>query len=148
MKGNGEMTGSSSPGLIQTEDVFNAWALYYSKFIIAYQHEGIDFWGLTVQNEPEFAAPWEACVYNPQQEADFVKNYLGPSIKKQFPDLKIMIYDHNKDHIQNWASTIYSDLEAAKYVDGTAFHWYSGPQFENVEATHNMFPGTNDHILV
>lgn len=97
--------------------------------------------GLTVQNEPEFAAPWEACVYDPevpvirikflrevqQQERDFVKNYLGPRLQQDHPNVTLMIYDHNKDHIVDWVKTIFSDPEAAKYVKGTGFHWYTGP---------------------
>lgn len=29
-----------------------SWALYFSKFIAAYEQSGINIWGLTVQNEP------------------------------------------------------------------------------------------------
>lgn len=51
MKLNGKMTGSAYPtGLIQTEQVFSAWSKYYTKFINAYRAQGIDFWGLTIQN--------------------------------------------------------------------------------------------------
>jgi glucosylceramidase len=60
------MDGSSTPGLIQDSRIFQSWALYYSKFLSAYKAQGIPFWGLTIQNEPEFAAPWEACVYSPE----------------------------------------------------------------------------------
>jgi hypothetical protein len=47
MKGNGQMDGSSVPGLIEDPDILESWALYFSKFIAAYRHEGIEFWGLT-----------------------------------------------------------------------------------------------------
>jgi len=141
MKSNGEMDGSDRPGLIQDSRVFKAWSLYLSKSISAYKAAGVPFWGLTVQNEPEFPAPWEACVYTPEQERDFIKNYLGPQLQQDHPNISLMIYDHNKDHIVDWVQAIYSDSEAAKYVAGTAFHWYSGPQFENVEQAHNLFPG-------
>jgi len=36
-----------------------AWALYFSKFIEAYRNKGVPLWAVTVQNEPEFPAPWE-----------------------------------------------------------------------------------------
>jgi len=65
---------------------------------------------------------------------------LGPQLKSSHPDVKIMMYDHNKDHIVNWAKVIYSDSQASQYVSGTAFHWYSGSQFENLNATHNLYP--------
>jgi len=126
--------------LIQDPNIFSSWVLYYSKFLTAYHGQGIDFWGMTVQNEPEFAAPWEACVYHPEQERDFLKNYLGPVIARDHPDVNIMIYDHNKDHVVTWAQTILSDPDAAKYVWGTAFHWYSGDAFDNVNQVHQLFP--------
>jgi len=65
---------------------------------------------------------------------------LGPQLRKDHPDLKIMIFDHNKDHVANWVRTVFSDPDAAKFFDGTAFHWYSGPQFENLAATHGIAP--------
>jgi glucosylceramidase len=53
MKGNGQMCHSSSPGLIDLAEVHQAWALYFSKVLSAYESEGIKIWGLTVQNERE-----------------------------------------------------------------------------------------------
>lgn len=64
----------------------------------------------------EYAAPYEACVYTAEYERDFIKHYLGPLMKSTHPDVNIMIYDHNRDHVHLWAQTIYSDQEAAKYV--------------------------------
>ncbi len=96
--------------------------------------------GITVQNEPEAIVPWESCLYTPevkssrdslwfQEERDFVRDYLGPQMAQDHPNLTIMIYDHNKDHIVEWAQGILSDPQASKYVKGTAFHWYSGRHF-------------------
>jgi len=140
MKTNGRMCGSGSPGLIPGANYSTSWALFFSKFFTAYANAGINFWGLTVQNEPEFAAPWEACVYDPDQELDFVRNYLGPRLQSDWPNIKIMIYDHNKNDVVTWAQTILSDPVASKYVWGTAVHWYTGPQFNNLATTHNLFP--------
>ena len=79
-----------------------SWALYFSKFITAYKGHGIPFWGLTPQNEPMFAAPWEACSYNETNQADFVAEHLGPQMKKDHPDVKIMVFDHNRDAVDRW----------------------------------------------
>jgi glucosylceramidase len=141
MKANNNMNGSSHPlGMIQSPQISSAWALFFSKFITAYKNEGINFWGLTVQNEPENAASYESCLFTAEAERDFVKNYLGPRIFADHPEVKIMIFDHNKDHVAIWANIILSDPVAAKYVAGTAFHWYSGPQFENLQAAHQVDP--------
>ena len=72
------------------------WALYFTKFMDAYASYNITFWGLTVQNEPNFNAPWEACVYTAEYMATFVRDFLGPMLFQTYPNVKIMIYDHNK----------------------------------------------------
>ena len=75
-----------------------SWALYFSKFVTAYKAEGINIWGVTVQNEPEYCPPdYEGMHFTPETERDFLKMYLGPQLKKDHPDLNILIYDHNKD---------------------------------------------------
>ncbi|CAM9603532.1 unnamed protein product, partial [Discosporangium mesarthrocarpum] len=119
------MIGSAQPsGLLDDPNVKQAWALYFSKFINAYARYGIDLWGLTVQNEPENPGPWEACVYNASTEASFIRDYLGPLMRRDHPKLKLMSFDHNKDHLPFWTQTMMEDPEVAQYVDGMAFHWY------------------------
>ena len=56
---NRSMLGSAHPlGLRNSPEAFAAWALYYSKFAEAYDRQNLTLWGFTVQNEPEFSAPW------------------------------------------------------------------------------------------
>ena len=38
--------------------------------------------------------------------------------------LKLLIYDQNRDGLEHWADVILSDEETAKYVYGSAVHWY------------------------
>ena len=72
-------------------------------------------------------APWEACAYTPETEAEFVANHLGPQLRKDHPDVKLLVFDHNKDHVNTWADTLLDgSLGARKYVDGIAYHWYAG----------------------
>ena len=88
---------------------------------------GIPIWAVTVQNEPEFPAPWEACSYTPKTEADFVAYHLGPQLEKDHPDVQIFMFDHNKDHVNTWAKTLLNDTHpSSKYISGTAYHWYAG----------------------
>ncbi|KAJ3446780.1 glucosylceramidase [Anaeramoeba flamelloides] len=139
MKGNNQMIRSSDPGLKSNPQIHKSWALYFSKWISAYENEGIPIWGVTVQNEPANDPTWEACMYSPSGEAEFIANYLGPQLKNDHPDLKIMIWDYNKDNIEIWADTILGNKQASQYVDGVAFHWYSGSQFENVQSVYEKW---------
>jgi len=122
------------------------WANYYIKFISAYEKEGIPIWGLTVQNEPMAKQRWESCIFTAEEERDFIKNYLGPTLYKHgFSNKKLIAWDHNRDLMYQRASVIFNDKEAAKYVWGMGFHWYEtwtgGPmQFENLKLVSNAFP--------
>ncbi len=129
----------------------HAWALYYTKFIEAYRKEGVPVWGITIQNEPMATQTWESCVFQANDERDFLKNHLGPVMKEQgLGDVRIIVWDHNRDLMVQRAQTIFDDPEAAKYVWGIGFHWYedwSGGQqmYGNVALVHRLYP--DKHIL-
>ena len=116
------------------------WAKYFSKFITAYKKHGIDLWGVTVQNEPEAAVGWEACLWTPKFMASFVRDYLGPTLEADHPEVKIIGYDHNKDHLPMWADGMYADDEAKKYLWGLGVHWYGGLNTKYLNYTHNLAP--------
>lgn len=126
-----------------------SWANYYVKYIQELQKEGIPVWGLTIQNEPMAVQTWESCIYTAEDERDFLKKYLGPTLKKAgFGDKKITVWDHNRDLMVQRASTILDDPEASKYVWGLGFHWYEtwsgGAQmFDNVAKVKEMYPSVN-----
>lgn len=125
------------------------WANYYVKFIKTYEAKGIPIWGLSVQNEPMAKQRWESCIFTAEEERDFIKQYLGPTLQKQgLGTKKLIAWDHNRDLLFQRASTILNDKEAAKYVWGIGFHWYEtwtgGPmQFDNLHLVNQAFPGKN-----
>jgi len=127
-----------------------SWANYYAKFIKEYQKEGIPIWGLTIQNEPMATQRWESCIYTPEAERDFLKNFLGPTLEKDgLGDKKIIIWDHNRgDMLEKRAQLVFSDPEVSKYAWGIGFHWYETwnggtPKFESVGNVHKAFPNKN-----
>lgn len=130
-------------------EYYNAWATYFTKFIKAYEKEGIPIWGITVQNEPMATQRWESCIYTAEEERDFLKNNLGPIMKKKgLGDKKIIVWDHNRDLINQRANTIFEDPDAAKYAWGIGFHWYETwaggePMFGNVAKVHEAYPTKN-----
>ncbi|HZY35686.1 MAG TPA: glycoside hydrolase family 30 protein [Mucilaginibacter sp.] len=123
-----------------------SWANFYVKFIKSYQKEGIPVWGLTVQNEPMATQTWESCLYTAEDERDFIKNFLGPTLAKAGMGSKRLIaWDHNRDLMYQRASTILEDPQAAKYVWGIGYHWYetwtgAGMNFENERRVAQSFP--------
>jgi glucosylceramidase len=130
-------------------EFFQPWANYYAKFIKAYEAEGIPVWGLTVQNEPMAVQRWESCIYTAEEERDFVKNYLGPTLEREgLADKNIIVWDHNRDLLFQRANTILNDPEASKYIWGTGFHWYEDwkdgkPMFNAVKQVQETYPDKN-----
>ncbi|MDR1755961.1 MAG: glycosyl hydrolase [Culturomica sp.] len=118
-----------------------AWANYYIRFIDEYEKRGIPIWGVSVQNEPMAAQSWESCIYTAEEERDFIKNYLGPTIARSaHKDLKLIAWDHNRDLIYHRAHTIMNDPEAARYVWGFGFHWYGQALFDNLKLVKESYP--------
>ncbi len=127
------------------------WADYYVRFIKTYEQLGIPIWGLSVQNEPMATQSWESCIYTGEDERDFIKGYLGPTLKKGgLGDKKLIAWDHNRDLLFQRASTVLDDPEAAKYVWGIGYHWYetwtgSGMLFDNERRVHETYP--DKHLI-
>jgi glucosylceramidase len=145
MKSNNNML----KGGVLLPEFYQAWANYYTKFIKAYEKEGIPIWGTSTQNEPLATQTWESCLYTAEDERSFIKNYLGPTLKKEgLGDKKIVIWDHNRDLMYYRANVIYSDPEASKYVWGLGFHWYetwtgASQNFDNVKKVQETYPNKN-----
>ena len=103
-----------------------AWADLYVRFLDAYADLGIPMWGLTVQNEPlTQTGLWNGMFFTPELQASFVKNALGPALRKAYPNVKIMVHDDATNELTNFANRVLNDPEASQYVDGVAYHWYT-----------------------
>jgi glucosylceramidase len=123
-----------------------AWADYYVRYIQEYGQEGIPIWGLTVQNEPEATQTWDSCIYTGEEERDFVRDYLGPTLHDAgLGDVKVIVWDHNRDRLFERAKAVLDDPKAAHYVWGVGFHWYCGDHFDNVQLTHDAYP--DKHLI-
>lgn len=133
MKTNGSMVHGSLDANFQ-----QIWADYIVKFLQAYLNNQIRFWGLTVQNEPvddglgKGVQSWQTMYLTQEQEANFIKNYLGPTLKKfameYGSDIHIMIHDDQITTIQQRVSML-DDPEVAQYVSGAGLHWYTNFDF-------------------
>lgn len=142
MKSNGDM----NHGGYLLEQYKDAWSRYYIKFLEAYKNQGIHVFALTVQNEPAAKQVWDSCLYTKEEEKDFVRDFLGPQLKNsKFKDVKLLIWDHNRDMIVERAETAYNDPKASQYIWGTAYHWYVSEAFENLSTVHEMYP--DKHLL-
>jgi glucosylceramidase len=126
-----------------------AWALYFSKFLSAYATEGVEFWAVTVQNEPtaSIGVTWESMLFEKAEEAGFIMDYLGPRLQHDHPGVAVIMMDDQKNLLPGWAAAVLGGA-ARKYVTGIGVHWYEGligqihpgEHFSELEATHVQFP--------
>lgn len=137
MKTNGEM----NHGGKLKEEYYQAWAAHFVKFIEAYKQAGVSVDFLTTQNEPMAVQTWDSCIYTSEEEARFVREYLGPALERAgFADIGIYVWDHNKEEAYQRFKEVAADKETEKYVNGAAVHWYTGDHFEAIELIRKQYP--------
>lgn len=138
MKQNKNMNKSSKTCLVP--HYRKVWAQYIAKWMAAYEQQGINVWGMTIQNEPVASNPWESCIYSGSEEADFLADHLGPVMKKHHPDVKIFGFDHNKLDMVPYVDKLAKNKKAMQYLDGVTFHWYTGDMFWALMDVHGKHP--------
>jgi len=120
---------------------YNVYANYFVKYIQAMKAEGITIDAITPQNEPLFGGNNPSMVVTADEEGTFIKNSLGPAFAAAGITTKIIVYDHNCDR-PDYPITILKDADAAKYVDGSAFHLYAC-DISALSTVHNASPNKN-----
>jgi glucosylceramidase len=120
---------------------YDAYARYFVKYIQAMKAQGITIDAITPQNEPLNPNNNPSMVMQASEEANFIKNNLGPQLQSAGLATKIICYDHNADR-PDYPEAVLADAGANPYVDGSAFHLYAG----NISAlgdVHNAYPNKN-----
>ncbi len=120
---------------------YDAYALYFVRYIEEMKKEGITIDAITIQNEPLHPGNNPSLLMLADIQAQFIKQSLGPTFRKHSINTKIIVYDHNADH-PDYPVTIFKDSDAKQYVDGSAFHLYAGP-IEALSSVHDQFPDKN-----
>lgn len=137
MKTNGEM----NHGGKLKQEYYQMWADMVARYVSAYQDEGISVQRLTVQNEPAAVQTWDSCIFSGAEEAEFACRYLRPALDRaRHPEVKINIWDHNKEKILERAAESFGVEGAGEAVDGIAFHWYTGDHFDALAEVRRRYP--------
>ena len=134
-------TNNSSKGGSLRPDYYDAYALYFVKYIQGMKAEGIPIDAITVQNEPLNPNNNPSLLMQADEQTAFIKKSLGPAFQKAGLTTKILLYDHNTDRTDYPLATL-ADADARQYVDGSAFHLYLG-RIDALTPVHNQFPDKN-----
>ncbi len=115
----------SSIGGSLLPEYYASYAQYFVKYIQAMKANGINIDAITIQNEPHHGGNNPSMVMNAPEQAEFIKNHLGPAFRAANINTKIVIWDHNCNKPE-YPITVLNDPEAKQYIDGSAFHLYEG----------------------
>ncbi|PSN49705.1 hypothetical protein C0J52_05333 [Blattella germanica] len=93
------------------DEYYPTYAEYIMKFLNSYKKEGISIWGLTPQNEPKnglYGGLYPVNLgWTPWEQGEWIRNNLGPMLHcNGFDDIKIIIYDGQRDIITLWTSIV------------------------------------------
>jgi glucosylceramidase len=138
MKTGGSLVGGR---LIADPRIYQSYALYLLKFVLAYRAEGVPIDLITVQNEPQNRTPsgYPGTDLPSVQEIKVI-DALGPMLRQAGLRTQILSYDHNwSEHPGDIGNTPPDETQdtnrypqnvlnssAARWVSGTAYHCYFG----------------------
>jgi glucosylceramidase len=127
------------------EEYEAAYAQYLVKYVDTYRGYGIPIFALTLQNEPGFVPlTYPGMLLSAEQRARIIAQYLGPALTSRRPATRILGWDHNWDEPRQPLDVLY-DAEAARYLDGIAWHCYRGVPGAQTEV-HRAFPHKEAYI--
>lgn len=136
------------------ERYFKSLAMLKKNFILAYQAQSINFWGLTVMNEPVFAVQpflnFNTMIFPSSDYAAYVAKYLGPMIRQdeRLKHLKLIIHDDNRRYLKMFTTELLQEPKVSQYIDGISVHGYIDEDYgmmdEMVEFAKNNSKGMLD----
>ncbi|WP_229331476.1 glycoside hydrolase family 30 protein [Flavobacterium ammonificans] len=136
MKNNNSFIGGSLK-----PEYYGVYAAYFVKYIQKMKDEGISISAITPQNEPLHPGNNPSMFMSAEQQASFIKEYLGPAFVTANLSTKIIIYDHNCDR-PDYPMSILKDPIANAFIDGSAFHLYAG-DISALTTVHDAYPNKN-----
>jgi glucuronoarabinoxylan endo-1,4-beta-xylanase len=120
---------------------YEAWATTLAAFPAYFkQNAGVDLWGLSPQNEPDFVASYRSCIFSAAQMNAFIK-VLGPKLHALNPPVKVIaaepdVWSHLWNNGDKYGVAIEGDATVTSLVDVHATHDYGS----NVQSTTRPSP--------
>jgi glucosylceramidase len=114
-------------------------AKYFVRYVQGYEGAGVPIYAVTVQNEPlNIPTDYPGMGMSAEEQANFIRDNLGPAFRAAAVKAKILTFDHNWDLI-DFPIKVLSDKQAASFIPGVAIHCYGGNPTAQTEL-HNRFP--------
>lgn len=100
----------ASQGYLKSEN-YQHYANYLADFCEAYDAAGIPVYAVSPSNEPGYAAPWNSCLWTPQQMGDFIQKHLLPVLQHRNLKVKVLFGENPA-----W-STVFDRLKMISSAD-------------------------------
>ena len=114
------------------ERYLKSYELYFSKFVSAYEAEGVPLFAIMPQNEIAWAPNWPSCTWRPEDLAYFIGGYLGPQFEADSLDTEIWLGTINWGN-PDYVRTVMNDKNAPKYIEGVGFQWGGGRSIKKID---------------
>lgn len=123
----------------------STYAAYLVKYLDTLRGYGVPIFALTLQNEPGFVPlTYPSTEFSASVRARIIAQYLGPALANRKPKTLILGWDHNWDEPEQPLSVL-ADPDAARYIDGIAWHCYSGSPYAQSQV-HRAYPRKDTYI--
>jgi len=107
------------------QEHYSEYAGYFVKYVQAMRAQGIHVSAVTPQNEPHNPKNEPSMVMSAAAQAEFIRDHLGPALRKGAPDTEILCWDHNCDEPE-YPLEVLGDAGARAHIGGVAWHLYNG----------------------
>ena len=139
------------------ERYLKAYALYFSKFVQAYEKEGISLFAIMPQNEIAYSPNWPSCTWRAEDLAYFIGKFLGPQFEEDKLNTEIWLGTINWGK-PDYVRTILNDKDCQKYIKGVGFQWGGSrsiptiakeyPEYKFMQTENKCGEGENDWTSV
>lgn len=140
MKESGRMEGLVDNNRLRDDPrIYQAYALYFSKYIEEYAKRGIKVDRICVQNETDCNVKYPSCVFPPEQMIKFINGYLAPEFARKNVSAEIWggTYRVIEGSTSYEAMTLFADPGIRKNVKGVGVQYQ---KFSNLADFRMYYP--------
>jgi glucosylceramidase len=130
----GQQGAEGTDMFIQNDSYFEAYALYFAKFIESYRNENISISMIMPQNEFNSCQVFPSCTWTPAGLNEFVGKFLGPKMQELGVDVMFGTMERPDASL---IDTLLIDKKSSQYIKGVGFQWAGK---DAVKAIHEQYP--------
>jgi glucosylceramidase len=114
--------------MVDSDQNLTAYALYFVKWVQAYNALGINIESVHPQNEPNYATGYPSCLWDVNLFDKFIATYLGPTFADPKNNITAKIYlgtmsNGNSGTDPAIVTKVTGDTAAMKYISGFGMQW-------------------------